>query len=63
MSELEAVEVLRMARDKVGRRWRFKVWIAWQNGDYYHENLEDLDGPLQRIRNQFGPTWLSKVRI
>ena len=43
-----------------GRNWKSQLRTVWANGRY----PSALDsGTLQRIRNQFGPSWLHKYRL
>lgn len=40
---------------KNGRCWRDKLAAGWLKAAY--------PGPLQQIRNQFGPSWLYEMRL
>jgi hypothetical protein len=44
-----------------GRDWKARLRHAWETGDYTGFNPDHVH-LLQQIRNQFGPTWLTKVR-
>lgn len=57
-NESEAVALLRIIKDRVGRNYKRAISLAWQNGNYRKDGLEDWAGNLQRIRNAFGPSWL-----
>jgi hypothetical protein len=63
MSELEAIEALRKARALLGKRYKQAIRQAWFDGNYRAQCLEDLSSQLQRARNTFGPSWLTRVRL
>jgi hypothetical protein len=52
-SEQEAALIAFAARH--GRRWRSILAQGWERAAY--------PGPLQEIRNQFGPSWLADWRL
>jgi len=43
-----------------GRTWKSKLNWAWMTGNY---GIGDASGPLQQIRNTFGPTWLTRFKM
>lgn len=43
-----------------GRTWKSELRIAWMNGDY--QGFAN-SGPLQQIRNTFGPSWLVNLKL
>jgi hypothetical protein len=63
LSENDAIEVLREVRARQGRLYKRHIRTAWMNGNYNADCLDKWSGRLQQIRNQFGPTWLHRVRI
>ncbi len=42
--------------------WKQRIRDAWISGNYDRENLEHWSQELQQIRNEFGPSWLNRVR-
>lgn len=46
-------------RDTHGRHWKQELNDMWQNGRDANERNGHL---LRQIRNQRGPTWLSKLK-
>lgn len=63
MSKIEAVEVLRVVAAKYGRNYKSRIRDAWESGLYESLGLADWDQQLQIIRNTFGPSWLTKVKV
>lgn len=65
MTTNEAIEILRRAKEAAfsKRSWKQDLSIAWSQGNYATFGWRDMDGELQRIRNQFGPSWLVRVSI
>lgn len=64
MDKAEAVEVLRKFAARNGRRWKSALREAWETGSYRSLDLKGVDSSdLQRIRNQFGPSWLHSLRL
>lgn len=59
----QAIAVLKEVREKIGRNYKQPIRMAWMNGDYTGEGLEQWDSQLQQIRNVFGPTWLVNIRV
>ena len=46
-------------RQRKGRNWKQLLLFAWMTGaDQQHPH----GASLRRIRNQFGPTWLDRLR-
>ena len=39
-----------------GRYWKRKLWEGWMTGT-------GPWGPLQQVRNELGPTWLTRFRF
>lgn len=56
----EQREALLRFRAKEGAHWKSKLSVHWMMGT--DERLED-SGLLRQIRNQRGPTWLSRLTI
>ena len=56
LSELEAEDLRALVEFKAQRNagWKFALLAGWERAKYA--------GPLQRIRNQYGPAWLAKVK-
>lgn len=46
-------------RTRHGRCWKVPLWTAWLNGT---DARAPHGASLRAIRNQFGPTWLDKLR-
>jgi len=46
------IEALRQYAREEGRNWKSRLLDDWTNGRTV--------GPLQEVRNQFGPSWLLK---
>ena len=69
MTTIEARIVLNSAKLAVarynhnnGKNYKSAIRQAWYDGNYRTVGLDDLSGQLQRIRNQFGPSWLIKAQ-
>lgn len=45
-----------------GRCWRYKIWLAWYDGNYQKRGLSNLSQPLQLFRNLHGPKALYKIK-
>lgn len=56
----EQREALRAFRTANGRSWKSKLMNCWMSGNYRGLSF-DQSGPLQSVRNQFGPEWLQKL--
>lgn len=56
----EQLAELRAWARRHGRKWKAPLRHAWETGDY--GGFENY-GPLQRVRNQFGPSWLVRFRF
>ena len=56
----EQKDILRRFAAEQGRTWKSKLNHMWMSGDYGDTSVDD--GALQRIRNQFGPSWLVRLR-
>jgi len=63
MNESQAIEVLAQVKAKVGRMFKSQIRECWMTGNYRHHCLEQWSSQLQQIRNQFGPTWLTRVKL
>ena len=46
-----------------GRSWKSKLNHAWSTGRYNDYSGTDEYGLLQEVRNQFGPSWLVRLRL
>lgn len=62
MKQDEALKVLAQVKLELGRNYKSSIRTAWENGNYYEQGLENWTGPLQNIRNTFGPSWLVKAK-
>jgi hypothetical protein len=51
----EQIEALRQYAAEHGRNWKSQLNADWMNGQ--------SSGPLQQIRNQFGPSWLVRFQL
>ncbi|HUE25079.1 MAG TPA: hypothetical protein VMQ86_25570 [Bryobacteraceae bacterium] len=51
----EQLSALESYAGQHGRTWKHQLWHAWMNGTCY--------GELMQIRNQFGPTWLTRFNL
>ncbi|CDG98599.1 hypothetical protein XBP1_390017 [Xenorhabdus bovienii str. puntauvense] len=45
-----------------GRIWKSKLLNHWMNSKYPY-SLSSVSGTLQQIRNELGPSWLSKFKV
>lgn len=45
-----------------GHSWKASLRHAWETGNYRYYLAAD-EPRLQQIRNNFGPTWLSKFKL
>ena len=63
ITEKEALEVLSDVKKRLGRKFKEAITDAWMNGNYRKDGLNDISHLLQRIRNTFGPSWLSKQKV
>ena len=45
------------------RRYKTAIHTAWMSGDYEGNGLGELAGPLQTVRNLYGPSWLHRLRL
>lgn len=59
----EQLEALKRFAKTAGRRWKQALRDAWMNGGYDATTGEYIDGPLQQVRNSFGPSWLTRFKI
>ncbi len=69
MTTIEARIVLNSAKLAVarfnhnsGHNYKQSIRQAWYDGNYRSLGLGDLEGQLQCIRNQFGPSWLIRAQ-
>lgn len=58
-SQYKALEAV---RDHYGRLWRSRLRKSWETGKYTYL-LQEYQSELQQIRNDFGPSWLTKFRF
>lgn len=56
----EQAAALRTFRTANGRSWKAKLMTCWGTGNYGSLPFSQ-SGPLQRVRNEFGPAWLQKL--
>lgn len=54
------LNALRVYAQEHGRRWKSELNKAWMTGVY---DSQDHSAVLQSIRNQFGPSWLTRFRF
>jgi hypothetical protein len=59
----EQIEALRKYAAGNGRCWKSQLHDAWMAGGYDASTGSYIDGPLQQIRNQFGPSWLMRFSL
>jgi hypothetical protein len=52
---LEQLTALQTYALEHGRTWKSQLNDDWMNGR--------ASGPLQQVRNQFGPSWLIRFRL
>lgn len=50
----EQREALRNFRAEHGKRWKRRLLAGWE--------ISEFPGPLQQIRNQYGPSWLVNLK-
>ncbi len=62
MNEQQALSILAQVKAALGRNYKSAIRSAWIDGNYFGQNLKKWDGPLQNIRNTFGPSWLVKAQ-
>lgn len=64
MTEQEARAAVEQARALLGKGYKAAIRNAWLSGNYRREGLDvgDLAASLQRVRNNFGPSWLEDFR-
>lgn len=60
MTETQLEAALRKYAAAHGRCWKQDLRQSWMTGQYY---LADDEGTLQRIRNNFGPSWLVRFSL
>ena len=46
-----------------GRTWKNELRLAWSSGRYGYLREIDDSAYLQQLRNQFGPSWLTKFKL
>lgn len=63
MNHGKGIEILTQVRDAVGRTYKDMIRRAWMDGNYERDLLKPWEGPLQRIRNVLGPSWLKRARL
>jgi hypothetical protein len=60
----EQLEALELFADANGRSWKDRLRTVWMNGAYNYAVMGGADaGALQRIRNEFGPAWLTRFSL
>src|SRR5215468_2139602 len=57
----QALDILKAVKAQLGRNYKSAIRQAWMDGNYDGQCLGQWSAPLQRIRNSFGPTWLSRA--
>jgi hypothetical protein len=56
----EQAQAIREWAAQTGRTWKSALREAWMTGDYGAFEKSNL---LQQLRNQFGPTWLTRFSL
>jgi hypothetical protein len=59
----EQIESLKRFAAANGRNWKQVLRDAWMAGGYDATTGQYIDGPLQQIRNSFGPSWLTRFSL
>ena len=59
----EQIECLKRFAAANGRNWKQVLRDAWMAGGYDAASGQYIDGPLQQIRNTFGPSWLTRFSL
>jgi hypothetical protein len=59
----EQIESLKRFAVAHGRSWKQILRDAWMAGGYDATTGQYIDGPLQQIRNTFGPSWLTRFSL
>lgn len=60
----EQMEALRLFAAANGRNWKSELNSLWMNGAYNYAVLGGADSScLQQVRNEFGPSWLSRFSL
>jgi hypothetical protein len=57
----EQLDALKRWAKKHGKDWKKKLQVAWMNSNYGYDF--EGSGYLQQVRNQGGPSWLSKFDL
>ena len=55
----EQIQALANFAKANGRNWKQALRDAWMAGGYDATTGSYIDGPLQNLRNTFGPSWLT----
>ena len=63
MLSQEQIDALKEFAEANGRSWKSKLNHCWMTGLYRMYNGTGKSHVLQGIRNQFGPTWLSRFSL
>jgi hypothetical protein len=58
----EQQETIALYAQEKGRNWKSQLLDEWLVASY-RWNHPDKSYLLQQVRNQFGPTWLKKVKL
>jgi hypothetical protein len=59
----EQIEALKNYAAENGRCWKSQLRDAWMAGGYDTQTGQYIDGPLQQLRNTFGPSWLTTFSL
>ena len=60
----EQLEALSLFAKANGRNWKSELNTLWMNGAYNYAVLGGADSAcLQRVRNEFGPSWLVRFSL
>lgn len=59
----EQLEALQRYASANGRCWKSQLRDAWMAGGYDTQTGHYIGGPLQQLRNAFGPSWLTSFSL
>lgn len=64
MNELTDAQykALEAVYEHYGRLWKSRLRQSWETGKYTYF-LQEYQSELQQIRNDFGPSWLTRFRF
>jgi hypothetical protein len=59
----EQLEALKTFAAVNGRYWKAVLRDCWMAGGYNSETGSYIGGPLQQVRNELGPSWLTRFSL